>query len=233
MDYSALHSPSQPPMPRKFPRQQRSQRMVNAILDGCHKLLLEHGEEALTVAVLEALSGVTKGSIYQYFPNLEAVVGALFEREFQGVVARSNEYLQKNAAQLPLEQLLQYLIDAALEWHSIMRGLHQTYYYQYCLYFDTGHHFNQLFEGEDFAREFMVTPTLNYLDGDMIADPLQTSHLLLQLLTSLFHTALRFYPQRINCPDFHRQTIQTCLSFIDNEKRVTVQTLLHSADTDD
>lgn len=211
---------SQPPLPRKMPRQRRSQRMVEAILDGCKKLLVEHGEEALSVAVLEAVSGVSKGSIYQYFPNLEAVVGGLFEREFQAVVDRSNDFLQARAATMTLEELLQYLIEAGMEWHVIMRNLHQGYYYQYYLYYDTGHHFTELFEGEEFAREFLVTATLNYLGDEQIANPLETAHMMLEMLTDLFHTALRFYPARLNNPDFHRQVIRTCMAFLDSETRV-------------
>ena len=43
-------------------------------------ILDEEGEEALTVARIAEVSGAAVGSIYQYFPNKDAIVAMLYER---------------------------------------------------------------------------------------------------------------------------------------------------------
>lgn len=59
---------------RREPKQERSIRVVNTIVEAAYKILLEHGREGLTITTLELVSGVPKSSIYQYFPNLDATV---------------------------------------------------------------------------------------------------------------------------------------------------------------
>lgn len=46
----------------------------------CLHILDEEGEEALTVARIAEVSGAAVGSIYQYFPNKDAIVAMLYER---------------------------------------------------------------------------------------------------------------------------------------------------------
>ena len=84
--------------PRKEPRQARSKTMVDTILDAMARVLVERGyAKTNTNAVAEA-AGISVGSLYQYFPNKDALIFALRERHvahmlalFEGVVARMDE----------------------------------------------------------------------------------------------------------------------------------------------
>ena len=73
-------SPRQLPTPRKRPNQSRSRALVEAVAQACLHILDEEGEEALTVARIAEVSGAAVGSIYQYFPNKDAIVAMLYER---------------------------------------------------------------------------------------------------------------------------------------------------------
>lgn len=73
-------SPRQFPTLRKRPIQSRSRALVDAVAEACLRILDEAGDEALTVARIAEVSGVAVGSIYQYFPNKDAIVALLYER---------------------------------------------------------------------------------------------------------------------------------------------------------
>jgi AcrR family transcriptional regulator len=66
--------------PRKRPQQARSQLMVERILDAAQRQLKEEGAKGLTTTAIAKRAGLSAGSLYQYFPNKEAIVLALFRR---------------------------------------------------------------------------------------------------------------------------------------------------------
>jgi AcrR family transcriptional regulator len=72
--------------PRKQPAQSRAAVTVQAILEGAATLLERHGLEGYTTNEIAARAGVSIGSLYQYFPNKDAVTLALIEREMVGMV---------------------------------------------------------------------------------------------------------------------------------------------------
>jgi len=72
--------------PRKRPAQSRAAVTVQAILEGAANLLERQGLEGYTTNDIAARAGVSIGSLYQYFPNKDAVTIALIEREMAGMV---------------------------------------------------------------------------------------------------------------------------------------------------
>jgi AcrR family transcriptional regulator len=53
---------------------------VRAIVDAAHELLGELGLERMTTNLVAERAGVSVGSLYQYFPNKEAIVAAVGRR---------------------------------------------------------------------------------------------------------------------------------------------------------
>jgi AcrR family transcriptional regulator len=72
--------PDGPLAPRKRPQQERSSARVEAILAAALRLLNERGPQSLTTRTIAARAELPIGSIYQYFPNKEAIVAALAGR---------------------------------------------------------------------------------------------------------------------------------------------------------
>ena len=72
---------------RKKPRQARAVATIEAILEAAAQILQKEGEEALTTAKVADRAGVSIGSLYQYFPNKEAVLLALIRREREAIGA--------------------------------------------------------------------------------------------------------------------------------------------------
>ncbi|OBQ73654.1 TetR/AcrR family transcriptional regulator [Mesorhizobium erdmanii] len=66
--------------PRKQPRQQRSSKVVDRILDAALTLTREQGTRTPTTLAIAQRAGLSVGSVYQYFPNKEAILLDLARR---------------------------------------------------------------------------------------------------------------------------------------------------------
>ena len=80
--------------PRKLPTQARAKARIQRVLDATQAILNRDGPAALTTPAIAAESGVSVGSIYQYFPNKEAIVLALYEArlaEIRGEAASAQD----------------------------------------------------------------------------------------------------------------------------------------------
>ncbi len=72
---------------RRRPRQARSQVTVSAILEATVRVLLKHGYRGCTTRRVAEVAGVGIGSLYEYFPNREALIAAVVEREAERCIA--------------------------------------------------------------------------------------------------------------------------------------------------
>ena len=66
---------------RKKPQQQRAKIIVESILQGTQKCISEYGMLHITTPKISEKSGVSVGSIYQYFENKEQIVAELLLRK--------------------------------------------------------------------------------------------------------------------------------------------------------
>lgn len=108
---------AQPPQrPRRSPTQERSLRTVEVIVEATARVLVEQGYERTTTNRVAKVAGVSVGSLYQYYPNKEALVGAVLEREMSRVTAVILEALTAQAS-APLPVLVRALVDALLASH--------------------------------------------------------------------------------------------------------------------
>src|ERR1700679_2354339 len=68
---------------RKRPRQERSERLVADVLEAAVRILAREGAQRFTTARVAEEAGVSIGSLYQYFPNKEAILFRLQFDEWQ------------------------------------------------------------------------------------------------------------------------------------------------------
>lgn len=76
-----------PPAPRKRPTQARAQRTYLAIVQAGARLLERDGYAALTTNHVADLAGVGIASLYEYFPNKDALVAEVVSHALQDFVA--------------------------------------------------------------------------------------------------------------------------------------------------
>lgn len=102
-------SNGKPVRPRTQPRQLRAQTTVDAILIAAEQIITKHGYENATTNRIAELAGVSIGSLYQYFPNKEAVAVALVER----IVSRESDRLRDvviSVMQAPVSEAMPKII---------------------------------------------------------------------------------------------------------------------------
>jgi len=111
--------------PRKAPRQSRSQATVTAILDATARILVERGFVAASTNAVAERAGVSVGSLYQYFPNKDALVTALHTRHGEQMMDVIQRALTK-AMDATLVDALTGLIEATVEAHRVEADLHRV-----------------------------------------------------------------------------------------------------------
>ena len=82
-DADAHHRPTL----RKSPKQARSLETVGVIVEAAARVLEEHGHDGFSTNAVAERAGVSIGSLYQYFPRKEALIGALMVRETSRLVS--------------------------------------------------------------------------------------------------------------------------------------------------
>jgi AcrR family transcriptional regulator len=113
--------------PRKEASQERSRATVEAILRAAAHILVRSGYEATTTNRVAVAAGVSIGSLYQYFPNKEAIVGALIDRHLE----RQREWLRQTALTAmtqPIEQAVRALIEGLIAAHRVDPALHRVFF---------------------------------------------------------------------------------------------------------
>ena len=96
---------------RRVPRQRRGQERVLRLLDAADRLLTEEGAAALTTTAVARAAGVSVGSLYQYFPDRDAIATALALR-YTGELAGVMERMADAAVAEPLDDPAGEMLDA-------------------------------------------------------------------------------------------------------------------------
>jgi AcrR family transcriptional regulator len=111
MSQSTSSSPQKANKMRRQPKQARSQERVKQILDVAEQLFLEVGYELTTTRAIAAQAGVSVGSLYQFFPDKEAILKALSIRYMQTQYQRFLDLHTSDVVTLPLRRYVDQIID--------------------------------------------------------------------------------------------------------------------------
>lgn len=113
--------------PRKAPRQQRSRLTVAALLDAAAQVFERHGYAAGTTNRIAERAGVSIGSLYQYYPNKDAILVALVDRHIDEGVATLQPILEELIEEAPpLEDGMRRLVEAMVALHRGRPKLHRV-----------------------------------------------------------------------------------------------------------
>lgn len=129
----------QPPEPRRKPAQSRSRILVDAIIQACQQILEEEGVEHFSTNRIAEVAGVTIGSVYQYFPNKEAILASLF---FDKIAAESEQMSRESTHRVlarmdeSLASTLREVINIKAELHLRFFAVHGDFYREYHSFFD-------------------------------------------------------------------------------------------------
>ena len=110
---------------RKQPRQQRSAKTRRDILGAAARVFGEHGYAAGTTNRIAAAADVSIGSLYQYFPNKDAILAALSEAHIDAGTTLLAERLRDGLPEA-LDDLLRLFVRAAIDNHRDDPALHRV-----------------------------------------------------------------------------------------------------------
>ncbi len=100
--------------PRKAPQQSRSVVTVEAIYDATIQILLRSGHDRLTTVHVSERAGVSVGTLYQYFPNKQALLLAVLERHLDRTARAVEDVCAANHFQ-PLEVMMDELVNRFID----------------------------------------------------------------------------------------------------------------------
>src|ERR1051325_5246022 len=91
-------------------RQARGQRRLELIVDTDAQVFADVGFEAASTNLIAARAGVPIGSVYQFFPNKDAIAEVLADR-FVYRLGETQAIFGPEIERLPLDDLIDHVID--------------------------------------------------------------------------------------------------------------------------
>jgi AcrR family transcriptional regulator len=130
MATTARRSPAERRLrPRKTPRQPRAVETRARILAAAGRVFAAHGYAAGTTNRIAEAAGMSVGSLYQYFPNKDAILVELVRDHIQAGTAEmlaAVEPFAEAADPDALEALVQAVVTALVRTHARDRRLHRV-----------------------------------------------------------------------------------------------------------
>ncbi len=181
--------------PRKQPSQDRSRTTVDTILEAAAKQLVRRGFDHLTTNAVAEAAGVSIGSLYQYFPNKEALVAALVERHLEERSVATFAELAR-VATLPMAQAVRAVIELTIRAHSVEPELHRVLIEQV----PRVGRLARLRELEA-STHAVVSALLVARRAEIdIADPELAAFVLVSAIEAIVHRAVVFHPEHLDDP---------------------------------
>ena len=100
--------------PRKTPVQARATVTVEAISDATIQVLLSLGAERLTTTRVADRAGVSVGTLYQYYPNKQSLLFAVFE-DHMNKVSQAVEAACADACHEPMSEMIRRVVQAYVD----------------------------------------------------------------------------------------------------------------------
>lgn len=189
------------PRPRKQPSQSRSRALVDAVVEACLRILDAEGPQALTVQRIAEVSGATVGSIYQYFPNKDAIVALVYERmlheEAERVLAE-----KARVRGLPLIDALREIFANTIRVELRLYRLNGEFHLRYQRDLQLGLHCGPYASSRDYVDSTWLA-FLKLYEGEITAPDWEMAAYLLGMgLRAVVCTALEDDTARLEQPAF-------------------------------
>ncbi len=201
------------PSPRKLPKQSRSKLMFESIKQACHKILMEGDASVLNTNEIAEVTGISVGSLYQYFENVDSIVAALFCDLAAGMASSKSAYINRELKTLSFEDRLVFIVDQSIEFHRVFVGLHAEFYRKHRMYFDLEAELEKI--DSSFAGFSLILSDSNFEKGAWQALPAiseRTSNLVLSFVYSSLFELIESAPEKLFKDDIAHDISAVALS---------------------
>ena len=195
--------------PRKAPQQQRSQHTVEVILDAAARVFGRNGYAQTTTNLVAETAGVSIGSLYQYFPNKDALIVALHRRHSLQMRAVMITVLDGSSG-ASLRESISGLTRALLAAHLIEPTLHRMLEREFSFFDDQ----------KDEAGPYSVVircvrGLLERHRDELVPENLDlATYLCLRTLESLVHAAVLEPPRGISLPELEAAITDVIVGYL-------------------
>ncbi len=194
---------------RKVPRQQRSRSTVESIQQAALLILSEEGLAHCSTERIAERAGVSIGSLYQYFPNRDAILTALYESvsiEYAGSLKSQVPELLS----LPTAQAVERAIEKLLSMHErhrlvLLQLVHEVPHLRLA---EQPFSFNHLTSSS--TRAYLVSR----LGTQRARDLDRRSFFMEQIILGCINAYLRDAPPRITRKEFMRDLCRIVTSYL-------------------
>lgn len=196
--------------PRKIPRQSRAQATVRAIIEATAQVLVHAGFERMTTAMVAERAGVSVGSLYQYYPNKQALAAAVVDHYGEVFAARFAQAIAAGPGDT-LARTVDALVATAFESHPHDPRLHKVLI-EIAPRVGRGDHRKALS-----ARiAALIEEKLRRHAGDLAADldPSEAAVMLEALLETAAHRALEQHPASLSTARFAGQCRRMVMAYL-------------------
>src|SRR5207237_1059115 len=113
---------TKPTTMRRLPRQARGEQRIAAILQAAAQVFYEVGFDAATTDMIAKQAHTAIGSLYDFFPNKEAIAQRLSEQFCEDMRVLFDGILTDELVQVPLSQLIDDILDPLVQYHQTHPG---------------------------------------------------------------------------------------------------------------
>jgi AcrR family transcriptional regulator len=113
---------------RRQPRQERGARRISELLDAADRVFAAVGYEAATTNAIAREAGASVGSLYQFFPDKEALLRALAARYRAELHEIHERVFTAETARLPLGALYDLVVETLAAFHRGHPGFRPLFF---------------------------------------------------------------------------------------------------------
>jgi AcrR family transcriptional regulator len=197
------------PQPRKEPRQARSKKTVDVILEATARVLSKLGYAGMNTNSVAQAAGVSIGSVYQYFPNKDSLVTALHERHAAQIYEVIENVLASSQPR-SLRGHVEAMVHAILAAHQLDPRLHKVLEKEFP-FFDAPRD-----ESPSDSRIYLrVHALLERYRAEIAPRNLAlAAWTVLQVIESLVHAAVIEPPKQFATPEIEAAICQTVMGYL-------------------
>src|SRR5271165_4165767 len=193
---------------RRLPKQRRALQTIDAILDAVIRILKREGSQAVTTNRIAEVAGVSIGSLYQYFPDKQAIFEALHQRHVDQIDRMVANKLMEHATS-SLDELIKSMVEGMVEAHQDDPELYEL------LMAEVPHRANGK---QEFAVRlhgvFLLAIAARGHELKKHRDPVKTAFIVTHMVQALSHGVVLRRPPGLSRADATKEAVRAVLAYL-------------------
>lgn len=195
-----------PVKPRKLPSQARSRATVDAIIQAATYILTKAGWAGLTTNAIAERAGVNISSLYQFFPNKEAVIAEVQRRHAAATRTELREVLARLSGHPSLHEALTLIVERVVTEHRIAPAVHKA------ISEELPRTLRSLQEDQALLRAQFMSVLKPFMKN--VPDPELSLYMMGVAAHAIIHDAAAEHPELLDTPGFVRELVTLLENFL-------------------